>query len=57
MNVLAAITYIQNLLLEACAFAFFTNQLDVREELHFDGDGAVTLANFTAAARHIERKV
>ena len=54
VDVLAAIAHVKNLLLEARAFAFLANQLNVSQKLHFDGDGAVALANFAAAARHVE---
>src|SRR5256885_2101168 len=42
---------------EAGAAALFANELDVGEELHFDGDGAIALAGFAAATGNIERKV
>src|SRR3977135_1734838 len=45
VDVLAAITDIQDLLFEASALALFTDQLDIGEELHLDRDFAVTLAN------------
>ena len=57
MNVLAAITNVQHLLLEARALAFFANQFDIGKKLHLDRHSAVALANFTTAARHIKRKV
>src|SRR5207253_11405778 len=57
VNVLAAITNVQHLLLETRALAFFANQFDIGEKLHLNGDGAVALANFTTAAGHIKRKV
>ena len=36
------------------AVAFFAGQLDVGEELHFDGDGAVAFADIAAAAGDVE---
>ena len=42
---------------EARAAAFFANEFDVGEKLHFDGDGAVALAGFAAAAGNVERKM
>src|SRR6202044_1787621 len=42
---------------EARAPAFFADEFDVGEELHFDGDGAVTLAGFATTAGNVERKM
>src|SRR5688572_7560388 len=49
--ILAAITNVEDLLFEARPFALFTNQLDVREKLHLDGDRSITLANLTTSTR------
>ena len=57
VNVLAAITNVENLLFEPRSFALFTNQLDVGEKLHLHRDRAVALTNLATAARKIERKV
>ena len=57
MNVLAAISNIKNLLLEARALALLANQFDVGEKLHLDRNRAITLANFTATAGHVEGEV
>src|SRR5437588_9995956 len=54
VNVLAAITHVEDLLFEARAFAFFADEFDVREKLHLDRDRAVALTNFTAPTRNIE---
>ena len=54
VNVLAAITHVEHLLLEARALALFAYELDVREKLHLDRDRAVALTNFASPARHIE---
>src|SRR3990172_2775311 len=43
--------------LKARAAAFLAQQLDVGQELHLDGDGAVALAGFAAASGDIEGKV
>ena len=54
VNILAAITHVEDLLLETRAVAFFTDQFDVREKLHFHSYRAVALTNFAAPTRHIE---
>ena len=54
VNVLAVITNLEDLGLVARAFALLADQLDVGEELHFDGDSAVALADFAAAAGNVE---
>ena len=48
---------VEDAALETRAAAFFANQLDVGEELHFDGDSAVALAGLTAATRNVEGKM
>src|SRR5207253_8939551 len=40
----------------ACALAFFADQLNVREELHLDGNRSIALADFAAAAGDVERE-
>ena len=57
MNVLAAITHVEDLLLESRSFTLFTNQFHVGKELHLDSDSAVALANLATAARKIKREV
>src|SRR5690349_19365335 len=37
--------------------ALFANQFHVREELHFDDDGSVSLPGFAAPAGNVERKM
>src|ERR1700722_15617271 len=55
--IFAAIADIEDAGFEACATAFFANQLDISEELHFYRDGAVALASFAAAAGDVEGKM
>ena len=57
MDVLASIANVQNIGLVTRALALFADQLNVGQELHLDGDGAVALANLAAAAGDVERKV
>ena len=57
VNVLAAITNVENLLLESRSFALLANQFDVGEKLHLHCDRAVALANLTTPAGKIEREV
>jgi hypothetical protein len=47
----------ENLGLIAGAVAVLAGQLDVGQELHFDGDGAVAFAGVAAAAGHVEGKM
>ena len=54
MHILAAIAYIQNLLLEARAVAFLTNELYIRKKLHLYRNRAIALANFAATAGQVE---
>src|SRR6185503_2843972 len=57
VNILAAITNVENLLFETRAFAFFAHQLHVSKKLHLNGDCSVALANLAAPTRKIEREV
>ena len=41
----------------ACAAAVLADEFDIGEELHFDGDGAIALAGFAAAADDVEGEV
>ena len=44
-------------LLIARALAFLADQLHVGQELHLHRDGAIALADFAAAAGHVEGKM
>ncbi len=57
VDVQALVADVEDGALEARALAFFAHQLDVGEELHLDGHGAVALAIFAAAAGDVEREV
>ena len=57
MHILAAIAYVQDLLLEPRAFAFLAYELDIGKELHLDRDRAVALANLTTTTGKVEREV
>ena len=57
MNVFPVIAHFQDAALEARAAAFFADELNVREKLHFHGDGAVALTGFAATAGHVEGKM
>ena len=54
MDILRLVSNLQHLRLVARALAFIADQFDVGEELHFDRDGAVSLAVFAAATGDIE---
>ena len=57
VDVLALVLDLEDVGLVAGAVAVFAGQLDVGEELHFDGDGAVALAGVAAAAGDVEGEV
>ena len=57
VDILVAVADFEDAALEARAAAFFADQLDVGQKLHLDGDGAVALAGFAAAAGNVERKM
>ena len=57
VDVFAVIAHFEHLRLVARALAFFADQFDVGQKLHFDGDGAIALAGFAAASGDIEREV
>ena len=57
VNILSAITYVEDLLLETRPLTFFADEFDVGEKLHLDGDRAVALTDFTTSARNVEGKV
>ena len=57
VNIFPVIADFQNTAFEAGAAAFFADEFDVGEKLHLDRDGAVALASFAAASRHVERKM
>ena len=54
VDVLALVLDFENPGLVAGAVAVFAGQLDVGQELHFDGHGAVAFAGVAAAAGHVE---
>ncbi len=54
MDVAAVVADIQNAALVARALALVADQLDIGQELHLDGDGAVALAGLAAAAGDVE---
>ncbi len=54
VDVLALVLHLEHGGLVAGAVAFFAGELDVGEELHLDGDGAVAFADVAAAAGHVE---
>ena len=57
VNALALVLDFEHAGLVAGAVAFFAGQLDVGEELHFDGDGAVAFADVAASAGNVEGEV
>src|SRR5258708_2931628 len=57
MNILAAVTNLQYLRFVARAFALFADEFNVRQKLHFDGNGSIALADFAAAAGNVEREM
>ena len=57
MDVQAVIADIEHAWLVARAVAFLADELDVGEELHLDGHGAVALAGFAASAGNVEREM
>ncbi len=56
VDVLAVVEDAEHLWPVTLAAALLADQLDVGEELHLDGDGAVALAGLAASARDVERK-
>ena len=57
VNILAVIADLEDSALETGAAALFADELDIGEELHLDGHGAVALAGFAAAAGNVEGKM
>src|SRR5262249_4538181 len=57
VNAFAVIVHFEDAALVACASAFFADEFDIGEKLHFDGHSAVALAGFAAATGNIERKM
>ena len=57
VDVLAVIADLQHLRLVARALALLADELDIGQELHLDGDGAIALADFAAAAGDVEGKM
>ena len=56
VNVLALVEDFENPALVSRAFAFFTDQFDVSEELHLDRDRPISLTDFAPASGNIERE-
>ena len=57
MDVLAFIADLQHSRLIACAFALLAQQLDICQELHFNGHRAIALASLAASAGNVEREM
>src|ERR1700733_13592183 len=57
VDALALVLDVEDLGFVTCAVTFFARELDVGEELHLDGDGAVTFADVTAAAGNVKGEV
>ena len=57
MDIFAAIAHVEDAGFEARPAAFFADELDVGEKLHFNRDGAIALAGFAAASGNVEGKV
>ena len=53
---LALVVDFKSLAVIASALAHFAGNINIRQEVHFDLDYAVTLAGFTASALDIERE-
>src|SRR5882672_10738770 len=57
MDVLAFVANFEDLRLVARAFTFVADEFHVGQELHFDGDSAISLAILTAPAGDVEGKM
>src|SRR5208337_2974272 len=57
MDILAVVAHVENAALEALPTALLADQLDIGQELHFHGNGAIALAGFAAPAGNIEGKM
>src|SRR5712691_1097921 len=57
MNVLFPVAHFEHAAFKARPAAFFADQFDVRQELHFYRHDAFALACFAAAAGNVERKM
>src|SRR5882724_3876583 len=57
VNIFSVIADFEDTAFEARAAAFFADELNIGKKLHLDGDGAVALAGFAAAARDVEGKM
>src|SRR5467141_2841257 len=57
MNVLFPVAHFEHAAFKARPAAFFADQFDVRQELHFYRDDAFALACLAAAAGNVERKM
>src|SRR5215469_15720625 len=57
VDVFSAIANLENLWLVTRTLAFFADEFDVGEELHFDSNRPVALTGFAPAARNVEREM
>src|SRR5208337_3721665 len=57
MDILAVVANVKNAALEALAAALLADQLNVGQELHFNGDGAIALASFATSPGDIKGKM
>ena len=57
VDVLAFVLDVEDVRFVTGAVTFFAGELDVGEELHLDGDGAVAFADVAAAAGDVEGEV
>src|SRR5208283_3839628 len=57
MDIPAVVANVKNAALEALAAAFLADQLNVGQELHFNGDGAIALASFATSPGDIKGKM
>ena len=55
-NVLTLVQDLECLAIVACAITDFTRNIHIRQEVHFNLDGAIALAGFTATALNVEAK-
>jgi len=57
MDIFAVVTNVENAALEALSAALLADQLHVRQELHFDGHGAIAPGRFHSVPGDIEGKM
>ena len=55
-NIFALVQDLKGLTVIACAITDFTRNIHIRQEVHFNLDGAIALAGFTATALNVEAK-